>query len=113
MAFLSLSCVVVKVGGHNLHGEEVPGPRKREKCAVIDLTRSATHSSLRTDKTASVGAAEESLGAATLLLGVKTTASIGDTIVMDTGERFRVISKRARYAVSGKLDHHEVGCGIG
>ncbi len=113
MTTLTVSCTIIKGGSHNLYGEEIIGVRKKEKCAVVELTRNAMHTSLRTDKTASIGAAEELLGAATLLLSPHTSAEIGDTIVMDTRERFKVASIQVRYTVRGTIDHLEIRCGIG
>lgn len=113
MATLLTPCTVVKQNGYNLFGEEIAGIRKREKCAVIEVTQNVMHTSLRTDKTASVGSAEELLGDATLLLAVKTIADIGDTILIPNDGKYKVISKRSRYNASGQVDHYEVRCGIG
>jgi hypothetical protein len=113
MLIFRVPCTVTKLGGHNLYGEEVAGKKTREQCAVVELKTSFMHTSLRTDKTATVGAAEELLGAATLLFSIKSSVNIGDTIVMDTGERLKVISRVRRYTPMGKADHYEIGCAIG
>ena len=113
MLIFRVPCTVIKLGGHNLFGEEVAGKKTKEKCAVVELRVNSMHTSLRTDKTATVGAAEELLGAATLLFSVRSSVGIGDTIEMATGERLKVISKMSRYTPLGQLDHYEIGCGIG
>lgn len=112
MPTFNIPMIVIKVAGNNLFGEELKGRRKREKCCVVKLSTNAMHTSLRTDKTASVGAAEELLGAATLLLSPITIASIGDTLEMRS-QHFRILGMRAQFAVTGRIDHYEVDCGIG
>ena len=113
MTAFVIPCTIIKQNGYNLFGEEVTGVRKKEKCAVVNITRNVMHTSLRTDKTASVGAAEELLGEAILLMSPKTIVEIGDTISINNEGSFKVISKRSQYTASSKLDHYEIRCGIG
>jgi hypothetical protein len=107
----SVPCSILKVTGHDLYGAEITGCKKREFCAVLELSRSAVFSTVRVDSSATRGAANESRAVAKLLLSSRTSAEIGDLIVVHS-YRLKVASKSPQFSASGKLNHYMIECDI-
>lgn len=104
-------CTVIKSRGHDLYGAEVVGVKEKELCAVLELAKSANFSSVRTDSSATRGAAHENRAFAKLLLSYKTSAEIGDLILVHF-YRLKVASKSPKFSAMGKLDHYQIECVI-
>lgn len=111
MVILNVPCVIVKPAGHDIYGQEVEGERKNEKCAVVKLTMTSQHSTVRVDSSATRGGADELVSDSVLLLGAKSSVRIDDIIEV-AGAKLRAKSIRLRYTVVGKVDHNEVRCEI-
>lgn len=107
MVIFGVKCVLVKQGGHDLYGEAVQGARIPEKCAVVKLEDSQQGSTVRVDSGATRGGADERRASAILLMKKTSTVALDDLIEM-SGILMRVISKRFRYTVGGKLDHFQI-----
>lgn len=104
-------CTIVKNAGYDLYGAELTSTKKRELCGVIELFKSAVFSTVRTDSSASRGAAHENRAVAKLLLSAKTTAEIGDVILIHS-YRLKVASKSPQFTSVGKLQHYLIECSI-
>lgn len=110
MVVFGVKCKVVKMTGRDIYGQEIRGSVTDEKCAVVKLKQTSQHSTVRVDSGATRAGADELTSSVVLLMRLSTKALVDDRIEMATGERLRVISKRLRYTVLGKLDHYEIGC---
>lgn len=107
MVIFGVSCVLVKQGGHDLYGEAVAGARINEKCAVVRLEESQQGSTVRVDSGATRGGADEARNVSRLLMKKTSTVALDDIIEME-GLTMRVMSKRLRYSIHGKIDHFEI-----
>lgn len=113
MVIFGVNCIVVKQGGHDTYGEKIAGARHPEKCAVVKLESIQTKTTVRVDSGATRGGAEESTAAAVLLLKPNSKVEIDDTIEMPgSGLVLRVMKKRFRYNVVGRLDHFQIEASI-
>lgn len=109
MVIFGVKCVVMKKGGYDLYGNKKDGDSFNEKCAVVKLEAVQRGTTVRVDMGATRGGADEYRADAVLLLNKKTHANLDDIIyVSDQAMNLRVMSKRARYNVAGKLDHYEI-----
>lgn len=102
-------CVVRIQNGHDIYGMPKLGARKKERCAIVKLKVINDKSSVRADSSASRGNARELEADVLILLGAKTTAR-HDAIIELLNSQYRVMSVNPRFAISGKVDHYEIGC---
>lgn len=107
MVIFGVKCVLVKKGGHDLYGDKIEGARIPERCAVVKLEIEQHGSTVRVDSGATRGGAEESRAHAVLLMRKTSTVAVDDLIEIH-GIKLRVMSKRLRFAVTGKLDHFQI-----
>ncbi|EXX00878.1 hypothetical protein J888_1229 [Acinetobacter baumannii 44327_5] len=103
------TCVVRSIAGYSVYGQPQEGKRKREKCAIVRYVIKNEKSSGRADSSATRGNAREQQADAIFLMSPNTTADIDSVIELHSHD-FRVVSKEPRFAISGRLDHFEVGC---
>lgn len=109
MVIFGVKCIVVKQGGFDTYGTKIAGTRHAERCAVVKLEEIQMKSTVRVDSGATRGGAEESKAAAVLLMKPTSKVEVDDTIEMPaSGVRLRVMKKRFRYNVMGKLDHFQI-----
>lgn len=100
------NCVIRAADTNDVFGQPVPGPKKKERCAIITHLISGKKTTVRTDSSASRGSAREIDASLVILLSPKTVANI-ESIVEVLGKRFRITSKETRLAISGRIDHYE------
>lgn len=112
MVVFGVKCTVTKRGRRDVYGQESPGESFTEKCAVVKLKEVSKHTTVRVDSGATRAAADEMTLDAVLLMMRDTKVEVDDFVDIAGASRMRVISKRPRYSVGGKLDHLEVGCEI-
>lgn len=111
MVIFGVKCVVVKQAGHDLYGTKIEGLRYPEKCAVVKLETSQQNTTVRVDSGASRGGADEARASAVLLMNKNSKVNIEDTVIVD-GVTLRVIKKRHRFNVMGRLDHYQIEAAI-
>lgn len=80
-------------------------------CAVIKMIGKSSKTSVRTDSSASRGAAREETADAVLLFNSTSVININD-LVHVYGRTLRVIGVFPRYRVIGRIDHFQVECEI-
>ncbi|AMB48265.1 hypothetical protein [Methylobacterium sp. AMS5] len=95
-----------RLTGHNRTGEPIYGAPAPARVGVIHLLRNVAITSVRTDGSASRGAAEENTASAKILFEVDTAPRLGDRFVI-MGQTLRVESLEPRLDVFGSLDHYE------
>ncbi|WP_151708807.1 hypothetical protein [Acinetobacter brisouii] len=105
----NLNCTVQGKGGSDVYGMPIHGAKTKERCAVVKKVLRNAKTSVRADSSASRGNAREMEADVVILVRVTTVAEL-DAIIDAAGERFRVMTKHGRYAISGQLDHYELGC---
>jgi len=92
--------------GSNIYGEPTYGHPKTVPCGVVRLAIAAEATSVRTDSSASRGAADEPEAVAKILFPANVDISIGDRFEIQT-IILRCKKIEPRLAVTGKLDHWE------
>lgn len=107
MVIYGVKCVVVKPGGYDGYGERLAGTRYPDKCAVVKLEERQQGSTVRVDSGATRGGAEEKRAEAVLLMP-KTSRVAMDDVIEVCGVKLRVIGRRMRFTVGGRLDHFQV-----
>ena len=105
----NLICFIQQMQSYDDYGQPVIGRKKKERCAITRKVLTNRKTSVRADSSASRGSAREIEADVLVLVAPNTTADI-DSIVTIEDERFRVLSKHARYAINGRKDHYELGC---
>lgn len=109
MVIYGVKCVVVKPGGYDGYGERLPGVRHQDKCAVVKIDERQQGSTVRVDSGATRGGAEERRAEAVLLMPPSSKVALDDVLeVAGIASKFRVIGKRSRFTVGGRLDHFQV-----
>lgn len=104
------SCQIQKASGKNdVYGMPVPGLKKSERLAVVELNIMSEKSSVRADTSASRGNAQEMEVVSKFLLTKTTVAEINDILIYG-GRSFRVKSMFPRHDLQGTLDHYEITC---
>lgn len=91
--------------GRNIDGEETYADPVNFALAVVRLAAAAEKTSVRSDSSASRGAADVMTADAKIL--TKTTLEVDD-LVLFNGATMRVVGTHPRYTVAGQLDHYEV-----
>lgn len=104
-------CRVTPYVGTDVYGAPVAGATRTEKCAVVKLTQTTQHTTVRADSGATRGHADEEVADAVLLFSKQSTIGLGDHVVV-SGVSLRVASIRQRFDVMSRLDHFEVRCAI-
>ena len=102
-----IKCVVTKVGGVDLYGQELPGDSFKSKCAIVKLNTSSIKTSVRADSSASRGNAREVTHDARLLFSPKINLEIGDKVQINRVD-LKVLGIFPRYTIAGALDHLQV-----
>ena len=103
--------ILVASGRTDVYGQPLAATRVREQCAIVTLKVTNKPTSIRSEKSATRGAAREPITDSMILLTAKTAAKIDDLIDLG-GFTFRVLSMNPRYTLSGTLDHYEVTVSI-
>lgn len=111
MLIPNLTCEIAAQGPASLTGRRSFGSYKVVPVAIVKLETSVGKTSVRTDSSATRGAATEIEAAARLLFPAFVMLYEGDRIrILDTV--LSVQSVRPRHNVLGKLDHWQVDCEI-
>lgn len=103
----NLDAVVTQSGGFDRYGQRKPGNSVKLRIAVVTLRARRDRTSVRTDSSASRGAAAEVEADVRLLFPAIFKPTIGDTVEV-AGEKVRVTSIFPRFAISGVIDHYQV-----
>lgn len=106
---LNIPCQITKRGKTDIYGQELPGETFPEKCQIVKLEPRVQHSTVRTDASASRGRAMEDRGEAVILVSARSIVALEDVLIV-AGVSLRVMEKRARYRVTGVLDHFQLTC---
>lgn len=93
-------------GLSDLYGQPKPGVWVSEPCSVVRLTVSNQPTSVRTDSSASHGAALEAQATSTILLTVGTKAN-RDDVVEVAGVKLRLMGMEPRFDAAGVLNHYQ------
>lgn len=107
----SVPCQISRRSGFDVYGQHKYVPFKPAKCSVVKLGRGNDFSTVRADSSASRAHAREFIADAVLLFLPSVFMLVDDKIEIG-GVLLRVASIQPRYAVNGRLDHHEVECVI-
>jgi len=108
MIFPSIPCTISSIAGHNEYGREYLGAERKARCCVVKLSGSTKKTSIRTDKSASQGDADEIVADARLLFPDGTNIEVGDVVVI-RGRRLVVDSIEEKFqALTNKFDHYQV-----
>ena len=105
----NIPCTVEKRGAADLYGQEQKSAPVPEWCQVVKLEPRVQHSTVRTDSSATRGRAMEDRADAVLLIRPNSSAEIEDFITVNK-VKLRVMEKRARFTVTGILDHYQITC---
>lgn len=106
----NLKCQIQKASeSTDVYGMPIPGVKKNELMAIVEMRMMAVKSSVRADSSASRGNAQEIECDARFLLTTKTVAAINDILIFGS-HKFRIVSIFPRHDVQGRLDHFEVTC---
>ncbi|MBO6507505.1 MAG: hypothetical protein JJ979_03300 [Roseibium sp.] len=92
--------------GHNVYGEPAFDPPVTVQCGVVRLNHTSQKTSVRTDSSASRGAAEESVASSKILFPADLSPVIGDKFEI-SGISLRIFKIEPRYSITGVLDHWE------
>jgi len=104
------NCVIHAASGKtDVYGMPLPGPRYKERCAVVKMNVMSAKSAVRADTSATRGNAQELQTDTVLLLSRTTMARINDNIEL-MGFQFKVTEIHPRFDLLGDLDHYEIGC---
>ena len=107
----TVPCTISPTVGHDIHGAQQLGNSYMAKCAVVKLTAASEPTSVRTDSSATRGAAREVLADARLLFPVHTKIAIDDKVEV-LGHNLRVLSVFPRLTIGGSHDHNQVDLSI-
>lgn len=97
--------------GVDIYGKEQLGVSYTAKCAVVKLTQASEKTSVRTDSSASRGAAHEITADARLLFPPSSGVKIDDKVEVH-GFSLKVISVFPRVSVTGRYDHDQVDLNV-
>ena len=106
-----IPCTITKASSTDVYGQEVFGPSKRVKCAIVTLDANSIKTSVRADSSASRGNADQITVKAVLLFSPKVDITFGDKISV-SGVDLKVVGRFPRYTVMGVLDHIQVDASI-
>lgn len=108
MIFAKTPCTIANATGHNEFGKVTLGLSKVSRCAIVKLLTSTDKTSIRTDRSASQGSADEILADARLLFLPQTNIAVDDVVIV-RGVKLQVASTLQRFnALTETLDHIEV-----
>lgn len=95
-------------GAKNFYSERAFAtvPKKIE-IGIVHLNKMAKPTSVRTDSSASRGAATEFVSQSKILVSADTPVVVGDKVIIGAASLV-VTGIEERYDVDGKLDHYEV-----
>ena len=112
MAFRpTVPCQIVRAGPLDQYGRPSDAITIPALCGVVKMRFDSAKTSIRTDAAASRGSAREFEAKVLLLFPPQTPVNLDDSIQVQ-GQRVRAISVEPRFAITGQLDHYEVGCDI-
>lgn len=93
----------------NIDGEKSFGTGGAMRCAIVKLDAMALSTTVRTDSSATRGAADEKVIVAKILFPATYTPPSADDRFDIVGYKLKVMSVHPRFSVTGKLDHYECG----
>lgn len=103
-------CQIARATGQfDSSGNELYGPNRPARCAVVKLNSRSEKSTVRADSSGSRGAAQEVLPDIVLLFKAGNAPDLEDRITVD-GVKVRVTARMPRYLVTGAIDHYQVEC---
>lgn len=103
----TVPCSITPTVGYDRYGKEQLGNSYTAKCAVVKLTQVSEPTSVRTDSSASRGAAREIIADARLLFPKTTAVGIDDKVEI-MGVSLKVLSVFPRTTIGGQHDHNQV-----
>lgn len=103
----NVRCWLRLVGSTNVYGEESLGAKIPELCNVVRLRKSVTHTTVRSDSSATRGHADENEANVIILLSPKTKATLGSQLEV-VGVKVRINDLQPRMNMLGQLEHYEV-----
>lgn len=99
--------MIERATGFDINGSVVTTPPRPIQFAMVNLRRKTGKTTVRSDSSASRGAADEiTTDLARILVAKHEQIEIGDIFVFD-GDSYDVSSKHVRRSVLGKVDHFE------
>jgi hypothetical protein len=93
--------------GRNIYGEPTFYPAKTVPCGIVDNLDQLAKTPVRSDSSASRGAAEEATAVAKILFPANVVIGKDDVFAIQ-GLTLRAIAVQKRFSVAGVLDHLEV-----
>lgn len=107
----TVPCQISRVARFDVMGQEEFALSIPAKCAVVKLESGNDLTTVRADSSASRAHAREFIADAVLLFAPLYALSIDDRVEIH-GIKLRVKKIRARFAITGRLDHNQVECEI-
>lgn len=96
-----------KTSRRTLTGKDQYEPARPVPCGIVRLDANVAPTTVRSDSSASRGAATQTVAAAKLLFPPRFAISNGDVLIV-RGVKIEVVGVQPRLDVIGKLDHNEV-----
>ena len=103
----TVPCSITPTVGYDRYGKEQLGKSYTAKCAIVKLTQVSEPTSVRTDSSASRGAAREIIADARLLFPRTVDVNIDDKVEV-MGMSLKVLSVFPRTTIGGQHDHNQV-----
>lgn len=107
----NLICQIARCVSFTPSGKRLYGTPTHARCAIVTLQDMTPPTSVRTDSSASKGAARDETINARLLLPASTSVLAGDRISVLNYD-LSVQTVFPRHNVFGRLDHYQVDCEI-
>ena len=112
MIFALIPCTIATQSGYDAHGKQMLGQNQPIKCAVVKLANSVKKTSIRTDRSASQGNADEIIADARLLFNESVNPQVGDVITIRGIQLVVDVVEHKFNALSDKFDHYQVDLSI-
>lgn len=109
MIFPTLKILRQQRAGSNLYGEPMLLPPIAEMVCPVKLEFNAQHTTVRTDSSATTGAANETTANVVLLFLPRSAVKVDDILTVQ-GYHVKVVLRHPRFDITGKLDHLELHC---
>lgn len=93
--------------GANIYGERTWSAPVRVPCGIVDNAKSVVKTPVRSDSSASRGAAEEQVAVVKILFPAKVLIAQDDKFEIND-LKLRASAVQLRFSVTGALDHREV-----
>ena len=108
MIFPTTPCTITKPIGYDEFGTPLFGMPVNVKCCVVKLTGGTKKTSIRTDKSASQGNADELVSESRLLFPPNVSINVGDIVTIRGMKLVVDLIEQKFTALIGKFDHYQV-----